>query len=106
MTKSMRTRAIPIMGAAIAMILIISACSSGSDDDPGTGPSGITPINTSFEAFDLGRLAQILPSGSSQQLGIWVDGSGSVRAKPDVATLSFGVEARADTVVPARAEAT
>ena len=102
MTKIIRRRGIPILGAAIAMILIISACSSGSDDDTRTGPGGFAPINASFETFGLG---QILPPGSSQQLGIWVDGLGSVSVEPDVATLSFGVEARADTVVPATAEA-
>ena len=41
----------------------------------------------------------------SQQTGIWVDGAGSVAAAPDVADLSFGVEVRAETVAPARAEA-
>jgi len=44
----------------------------------------------------------ILPQ---QNTGIWVTGQGEVMAVPDTASLRFGVEARADTVAEAQAEA-
>jgi len=44
----------------------------------------------------------ILPQ---QDTGIWVTGQGEVMAVPDIASLRLGVEARADTVAEAQAEA-
>jgi len=44
----------------------------------------------------------ILPQ---QNTGIWVTGQGEVMAVPDIASLRLGVEARADTVAEAQAEA-
>src|SRR3989304_9456221 len=43
---------------------------------------------------------------SSQNTGIWVTGEGKVTVVPDVALLSLGVEAQADTVAKAQADAT
>jgi uncharacterized protein len=40
-----------------------------------------------------------------QNTGIWVTGQGEVMAVPDIAELSLGVEARADTVSEAQAQA-
>jgi hypothetical protein len=42
---------------------------------------------------------------SSQNTGIWVSGEGKVTVTPDVAILSLGVEAQADTVDQAQTEA-
>lgn len=42
---------------------------------------------------------------SDQDIGIWVSGSGSVMATPDIATLNLGVEAEAKTVAEASAQA-
>jgi uncharacterized protein YggE len=42
---------------------------------------------------------------SNQQEGIWVSGQGEVTVTPDLATLSLGVEAQADTVTEAQAQA-
>ncbi len=46
-----------------------------------------------------------VPLGS-QQTGIWVTGEGEVTVVPDLAILSLGVEAQADTVTQAQSEAT
>ena len=42
---------------------------------------------------------------NSQQEGIWVSGEGKVMAVPDVATLSLGISAQAETVVAAQTKA-
>jgi uncharacterized protein YggE len=42
---------------------------------------------------------------NSQQTGIWVSGTGKVAVTPDIATLSLGIEAQADTVAEAQAQA-
>ena len=42
---------------------------------------------------------------NSQQTGIWVNGTGEVAVTPDIATLWLGIEAQADTVAEAQAQA-
>jgi len=42
---------------------------------------------------------------NSQQSGIWVSGTGEVSVTPDIATLSLGIEAQADTVAEAQEQA-
>lgn len=42
----------------------------------------------------------------SQQTGLWVTGEGKVRAVPDVAIISLGIEAQAKTVADAQNQAT
>ena len=42
---------------------------------------------------------------NSQQEGIWVSGEGKVTVIPDIATLSLGVEAQAETVAEAQSQA-
>ncbi len=54
---------------------------------------------------------EALPAGgniilSQQNTGIWVTGEGKVSVVPDVANLSLGVEAQAETVAEAQAQAT
>lgn len=53
---------------------------------------------------------EVLPAGgniilSQQNTGIWVTGEGKVSVVPDVANLSLGVEAQAETVAEAQAQA-
>lgn len=48
---------------------------------------------------------QIISIVPQQNTGIWVTGQGEVMAVPDIASLRLGVEARADTVAEAQAEA-
>jgi uncharacterized protein YggE len=42
---------------------------------------------------------------NSQQTGIWVSGTGKVTVTPDIAMLSLGIEAQADTVAKAQEQA-
>jgi uncharacterized protein YggE len=42
---------------------------------------------------------------NSQQTGIWVSGEGKVTATPDIAVLTLGIEAQADTVAEAQTQA-
>jgi uncharacterized protein YggE len=42
---------------------------------------------------------------NSQQEGVWVSGQGEISVVPDIATLYLGVEAQADTVAEAQAQA-
>jgi uncharacterized protein YggE len=51
-----------------------------------------------------GEVAQL--SINSQQQGIWVNGIGEVSDAPDIATVRLGIEAEADTVAEAQADAT
>jgi len=41
----------------------------------------------------------------NQQTGIWINGTGKVTVEPDIANLSLGIEAQADTVAEAQAQA-
>jgi len=59
---------------------------------------------TSDGAFSGGTL-EIKGNLNSQQEGIWVNGEGKVTAVPDVAILSVGVEAQAESVAAAQAQA-
>ena len=67
------------------LLLIIAVGTSGCDSL--SAPS--SPRNTN----------------SSQQTGIWVSGEGKVTVTPDLAILSLGVEAQADTVSQAQKQA-
>ncbi|HAZ32097.1 MAG TPA: SIMPL domain-containing protein, partial [Dehalococcoidia bacterium] len=44
-------------------------------------------------------------TGNTQQRGIWVSGQGKVSVTPDIAVLTLGIEARADTVSEAMSQA-
>jgi len=59
------------------------------------GFSGCTAGPTTIGTVDI----------NSQQSGIWVSGTGEVAVTPDIATLSLGIEAQADTVAEARDQA-
>ena len=71
--------------AAISLVLVLAVVGFG----------GCTAGPTTIGTVDL----------DSQQSGIWVSGTGEVAAAPDIATLRLGIEAQADTVAQAQAEA-
>ena len=85
-------------------MLLLAACSGGATATP-TGEAPLPPTGNSASSppdVEAARLASLAALGSgSQQVGLWVSGAGSVLAEPDLAVLSFGVEARADMVAPA-----
>ena len=71
--------------AAISLALVLAV----------VGVGGCTAGPTTIGTVDL----------DSQQSGIWVSGTGEIAAAPDIATLRLGIEAQADTVAQAQAEA-
>jgi hypothetical protein len=71
---------------------------------PAVQPIGVSSSGIGVTAE---RSAGFSPSFSSavsvnQQLGIWVEGLGSIQADPDIAILSLGIESREPTVTEAR----
>ena len=71
-----RPRLFAALGAAVAFLVLASACFETSVDETGPEPRSIS-----------------------------VSGTGEVQAEPDIATVSTGVEVQADTVAEARAGA-
>lgn len=85
-----------ILAVAGAVALALVACTR--TDAPGT-PSAIAPAPSETTAAAGVRAAG---DSSGAQTGVWVSGTGSVTAKPDLAMLSLGVESRGKTVEEAR----
>jgi uncharacterized protein YggE len=98
MNAQLVKRWMPMAAVAMVTALVISACSDGGSDPPQAN-GGNNSLTT-----ELAKLSGISIQ-SQQQTGIWVDGSGSVKVTPDVATLNLGVEARAVAVADARDQA-
>jgi uncharacterized protein YggE len=75
------TGGVVVIALALVLSLVgFSACSAGP---------------TTIGAVDI----------NSQQEGVWVSGQGEISVVPDIATLYLGVEAQADTVAEAQAQA-
>ncbi|MSQ26450.1 MAG: DUF541 domain-containing protein [Dehalococcoidia bacterium] len=91
-------RWIPIVAIASITAVLVAACSDGNEPSS-SNINGIS--NAAMTSLDVQRLAL----GSSQQVGISVNGNGAVNAAPDIAIVSLGVETRADTVSAARSQA-
>ena len=85
----------------LALALVAAACGS-DDDDNGVGGLALSGL-TANQLESLAAQAQgFFPGGFVQGSGINVTGRGQVTAVPDLAVLSLGVEATADTVAEAR----
>ncbi len=71
--------------------------------------AGVTGCETLGPPTTSGEPSGALESGglliSQQNTGIWVSGEGTVTVVPDIALLSLGVEAQADTVAVAQGQA-
>ncbi len=101
--KSKRSLRWMVLAAATAGLLVVAACSSSSPTaTPAPPASGGAPQGNVAANADAGRVVSLPIVGGSQQVGVWVNGSGSVLTAPDVGVLNFGVEARDTTVAPAR----
>ena len=91
----------------LSVFVLVSACGSDEpasivDDLSAIAPAGVTG------GMGLGRSSQAGFNGSnvsSSQVGVWVNGVGTVVTKPDIANLSLGVEAKSATVSKARNQA-
>ncbi len=66
------------------------------------GLSGCSADGTAIGADDL---EDITINVSQQNEGIWVSGEGKVAATPDIAVISLGIEAQAETVAAAQEQA-
>ena len=96
-------RVTAVLAAIVAAILLLAACSPG-DNDNDASLAGVLDGLSSQQVEALARGASILPiSGSTA--GIQATGVGVVTVKPDIATMSLGVETIAATVTEARNEA-
>ena len=100
-----------ILGLALlSVFVLVAACGS---DEPATSASTIDELSAiAPEAIASGMgLARSLQPGfigsnaNPVQVGVWVNGVGTVVTKPDIANLSLGVEAKSATVSKARNQA-
>jgi uncharacterized protein YggE len=70
---------------AVLSIVALAGCSSG-----GALAGDLSGLNVNL---------------NSQQQGLWVNGQGKVTAAPDIAVLNLGIQAQADSVAQAQADA-
>jgi hypothetical protein len=83
-----------VIGLVLVVSLLLIGCESKESSDSTNGQGLSVPKNLSVSL-----------TGSSQQTGIWVSGTGEVTATPDVAILTLGVAAQETTVKAAQSEA-
>ena len=83
---------------ALGIVVLVAGCTQA--DTPGP----LFPGGSTLEVAGLTTFAAPQANGT-QQAGIWVGGAGRVAVTPDLALLTLGVEARADTVEQARSDA-
>ena len=110
-----RSKKILIALVFAAAIMVIAACTDrGSSEVADTqGPAqtnNSTLLPPSYSTSPGGTLGEpgllsFQTVASSQQIGIFVTGTGSITVSPDTALLTLGVRARRDTVAEARDEA-
>lgn len=99
----MRYLLLPFLVLA-SLVLVATACTE--DETPPS--SSNTPTGAAVEnpaQRELASAAATSTSSDANQTGLWVSGTGSVTAKPDLALLTPGIESRAKTVEEARANA-
>ena len=83
-----------VIGLVLVVSLLLVGCESQESSGSASGQELSVPQNLSVSL-----------TGSSQQTGIWVSGTGEVTVTPDVAILTLGVEAQEKTVKEAQSEA-
>ena len=83
-----------VIGLVLVVSLLLVGCESQESSGSASGQELSVPQNLSVSL-----------TGSSQQTGVWVSGTGVVTATPDVAILTLGVEAQETTVKAAQSEA-
>ena len=94
----------------LSVFVLVAACGS---DEPATSTSIVDELSAIApeditSGMGLARSSQSGFNGSnssSPQVGVWVNGVGTVVTKPDIAILSLGVEAKSATVSKARNQA-
>ena len=106
----MNGKRILMIVALLGAVALGAACTQAATPTPtpsvGSPGAGLPTGGTGrVEAAGFTTFAAPQPTYGTQQAGIWVGGSGRVVVTPDLALLSLGVEARADTVQQARDDA-
>ncbi len=99
-----------VLAAIAAMTLAVACNDSRSDEDAASGDTDAADAEalvavTAAMAEMSSAMAQAQPQPSGGQAGIWVTGEGRVSVEPDLAIVTIGVEAQAETVAQARADA-
>ena len=91
-----------VLGPVLAFTLLLAAACNG--DGPAAAPPPASEGTASM--VDPGQSRAAMPAlNTAQPSGIAVSGTGMVFAEPDRAVVTLGVEARAETVSTARADA-
>ena len=83
---------------ALGVVAMVAGCTQAES------PAPLFLGGSTLEAAGFTTFAAPQANGT-QQAGIWVGGAGRVAVTPDLALLTLGVEARADTVEQARSDA-
>ena len=92
----------------ITVLVLVSACGSAGTATSTPTIDEIPAIASAGIASGIGldtRSGFIGSSASSTQVGVWVNGVGTVVTEPDIANLTLGVEAKSATVSKARNQA-
>lgn len=99
----MRTKVFVLLTVVLALLACTRTETPPPSPAPTTGSVATVPTPTASPGGALPAAAAAVSAQSSMnQTGVWVSGSGSVTAAPDIAVLSLGVESRARTVQEAR----
>ncbi|MBI2867314.1 MAG: SIMPL domain-containing protein [Chloroflexi bacterium] len=96
-----------IGSALLGVALLLSAACNGAEESKTPAPGSTLDAASRLQAGDLAKLVEdgIRLRNVGQQEGLWVNGLGKVTVAPDLALLSLGVEAQAETVENASSQA-
>lgn len=82
------------LAVAIALLAVVGCTSEQEATNPETATPTAPPATT-----------PIVVAGSSQNVGIWVNGEGKVTVTPDLVILTLGIESQEETVAEAHRKA-
>ena len=86
-----------LLGPALALVLVVGCSSDSSEVAPPATISESLP-----SGYGSSSAGQWLQSGSGDNTGIWVNGTGKATGDPDLGVLELGVEALANKASEAR----
>lgn len=87
----------------LCLVLALTSFGAASCTPSGTEQGTLPSVYTRVEAAELGSNVGVI--WSQQSIGLWVAGTGKAMATPDIALLTFGIEAEAKSVAEAQQEA-
>ena len=109
-TKTRGKGIFAVMALGLVMLFMLACANQPSPGvEGGTAPANQTGLGAELAGLLSGQGSPALRAGfsgsSNGNSGVWVSGTGEASAKPDLAILSMGVEALADTVGESRSQA-